>query len=95
MRLSPWLGSKDKAHQLFDKDQHKYYETFQSMHLFVGDQPYRLVIGFPLSIVSQQQLCHIHGICFCSQVKRGDVLHFTSYLLRLTASFAFGTSLDE
>lgn len=95
MRLSPWIGSKGEAHQFFDKDQHNYYETFQSMHLIVGDQPYRLITGFPLSIVSQQQLCHIHGICFCSQVKRDDVPHFTSYLLQLTASFAFGTSLHE
>ncbi len=61
------------------------------MHLFVGDQPYRLVIGFPLSIVSQQQLSHFQGICLCGQVKRGAVLHFTSYHLQVTASRSFGT----
>ena len=56
------------------------------MHLFVGTQPYHLVCGMFLGFVAQQQLSHFQRICLCSQVKRGDVLHFTSKHLQVTAS---------
>lgn len=89
--FSPLIGSKDKAHHSLSRDSHNPCEVFQSMYLFADNQTYRLVCGVPLGIMSHQQLSHFQGICLYSQVKRGDVLHFTSQHLQVTPSFSCGT----